>query len=156
VARILLTTDHVHGPGRRRYSPPAAYEEKNQGAVVGLAAQLYDAVLDDCSKCRQELLAHLAKDSATAGVLIGWACVIVSETYGGLPEILLDGSERDDAPFHPTAAFRTIACAHEDAGSNGVHAACMACTTEERLEAAETALELVVGLADFGVDFIYQ
>lgn len=156
VARILLITDHVHGPGRRRYSPPAASEEKRQGAVVGLTAQLYDAVLDNCAECRQELLAHLADDSATAGVLVGWACLIVSETYGGVPELLLDGSERDDAPFHPTAAFRAIASAYEDTGSDGVHAACEACTAEERLDAAQTALELVVGLADFGTDFINQ
>ncbi|MGW7825108.1 hypothetical protein ACWGLF_45650 [Streptomyces puniciscabiei] len=26
---------------------------------------------------QQELLAHLADDSATAGVLVGWACLIV-------------------------------------------------------------------------------
>ncbi|MET8276213.1 hypothetical protein [Streptomyces sp. NPDC005096] len=156
MARILLTTDHVHGPGRRRFSPPTAYEEKDLGAVVGLAAQLYDAVLDDCPDCRQDLLAHLAQDSATAGVLVGWACLIVSETYGGLPEILLDGSERDDAPFHPTAAFRSVACAYEDAGPTGVYAACAAYTAGQLLEAAETSLEVVVGLADFGVDFLYQ
>jgi hypothetical protein len=156
VARILLVTDHVHGPGRRRYSPPAASEERRWGAVVGLAAQLYDAVLDDCAQCRQELLALLGDDAASAGVLVGWACLVVSETYGGVPELLLDGSEREDAPFHPTAAFRAVACAYEDTGSDGVHAVCEACTVEERLDAARTALELVVGLADFEADFINQ
>ncbi len=155
MARILLTTDHVHRPGRRKFAPPAAYEEKNQGAVVGLVAQLYDAALDDCPECCQELLA-LAQDAATAGVLIGWGCEITSETYGGLPEILLEGSEPDDAPFHPTAAFRTIAYAYENAGVTGVYTACAQCTAEERLEAAKTALELVVGLSDFGDDFLYQ
>ncbi|MER5503436.1 hypothetical protein ABT096_40580 [Streptomyces sp. NPDC002561] len=82
--------------------------------------------------------------------------MIVSETYGGLPEILLDGSERDDAPLSiPLRRFAPLPAPTRMMGLAAC-AACMACTTEERLEAAETALELLAGLANFGVGFIYR
>lgn len=164
MSRVVLTTDHVHdhtSDGRRRVALPAAYEEKREGVIVGLVAQLYDAVLDDCAPCREQLLALLQDDAATTGMLVYGACLYTSETYGGLPEILLEGSERDDAPFHPTAPFRTAAHAYDNAsGTLDVAAAvcevCAELTPQERLDAATTSLELLVELPGFGVDFLYQ
>ncbi|MDI3390632.1 hypothetical protein QIS99_31215 [Streptomyces sp. B-S-A8] len=157
MARILLSTDHVHRP-RRRWFPPTADEEKEHGAVVGLVAQLYDAVLDKCAQCQQELLAHVAGDPSTAGVLVGWACLITSENYGELPWILLEGAERADAPFQPSAAFCSIAAEYDHCGLGpaGLYAFCGALSDDERLQAAETALEIVVGLDDFGLDFMFR
>jgi len=164
VSRVVLITDHVHdhtSDGRRRVALPAAYEEKQEGAIVGLVAQLYDAVLDDCAPCREQLLTLLKEDAATTGMLVYGACLYTSETYGGLPEVLLEGSERADAPFHPTASFRTAAHAYDTASGtlDVVAAVCEACaelTPEERLDAATTSLELLVELPGFGVDFLYQ
>ncbi|MFJ6354864.1 hypothetical protein ACIQKB_36075 [Streptomyces sp. NPDC092046] len=157
MARILLTTEHVHQP-RRRWFPPTADEEREHGAVVGLVAQLYDAALDQCAPCRQQLLAHVAQDPSTAGVLAGWACLITSETYGELPWILVEGAERADASFQPSAAFRIMAAEYDHLGLGpaGLYAVCDVLSDDERLQAAETALEIVVGLADFGVDFMFD
>lgn len=157
MARILLTTDHVHQP-RRRWFPPTADEEREHGAVVGLVAQLYDATLDQCAQCRQQLLALAAQDPSTTGVLAGWARLTTSETYGELPWILLEGAESADAPFQPSAAFRSIAAEynHLGLGPAGLYAVCDALSDDERRQAAETALEILVGLADFGVDFMFQ
>ncbi|MEJ8654725.1 hypothetical protein WKI65_43505 [Streptomyces sp. MS1.AVA.3] len=125
-------------------------------------AQLYDAALEDCQQCRQDLLALLAEDPATAGSLVHWACLVTGETYGELPEVLLEGTERADAPFHPSASFRMVAHAYDTTwftvagATEAVRDACAECTPEQRLEAAETALEIVIGLADFGVDFLFQ
>ncbi|MGW3569627.1 hypothetical protein ACWDSL_38180 [Streptomyces sp. NPDC000941] len=164
MSRVVLTTDHVHdhsNDGRRRVAPPMAYEEEREGAIVGLVAQLYDVVLDECQPCREQLLSLLKEDAATTGMLVYGACLFTSETYGGLPDVLLEGSEPADAPFHPTASFRTAAHAYDTAeGTLGVAAAvceaCAALTPQERLDAATTALELLVELPEFGVDFLYQ
>ncbi|KIF67087.1 hypothetical protein HY68_35720 [Streptomyces sp. AcH 505] len=160
MSRVVLTTDHVHdhsNDGRRRVVLPLAYEEKEEGAIVGLVAQLYDAVLDDCQPCREQLLALLKEDAATTGLLVYEACLVTSETYGGLPEILLEGSEPADAPFHPTAPFRSAAHVYRTRGvPAAVREACAALTPQERLDAAMTALELLGGLAEWDVDFLYQ
>lgn len=164
MSRIVLTTDHIHDhsdDGRRRVALPVAYEEKQHGAIVGLVGQLYDAVLDECQPCREQLLTLLKEDAATTGVLVYGACLYTSETYGGLPDVLLDGSEPADAPFHPTPSFRAAAHAYDSAeGTLGVTAAvceaCAALTPEERVDAATTSIELLVELPAFGVDFLYQ
>ncbi|WP_326581660.1 hypothetical protein OIE69_43595 (plasmid) [Actinacidiphila glaucinigra] len=163
MARLVLTTDHVHDHAAdwRGFVPPDENEENQTAAIVGLVAQLYDAVLDDCQPCRQGLLALLAEDPATTGILVHWACLITAETYGDLPEVLVEGSEPADAPFHPSAPFRTLAQVYEDNwGTRSVHeamrSACAVRSPQQRLEAAETALELVIGLANGNVDFLYQ
>lgn len=165
MSRAVLTTDHVHdhgGDDRRSWATPTEDEEAREGAVVGLVTQLYDTVLDDCQPCRQQLMDVLKDDPATTGILVHWACLVTAETYGELPEVLMEGSEPADAPFHPTAAFRKVAQAYaanwgtSNGATGAVCEACAGCTSEERLAAATTALELLVGFTEFDVDFLYQ
>ncbi|MFD5308551.1 hypothetical protein [Streptomyces ardesiacus] len=127
------------------------------GAVVGLAAQIYDAVLDDCGSCRRPLMDMVVEDAGGTSILIGWACLVTSETYGGLPEILLEGPDWADAAFRPSADFRKLAAVYPEAGtaSQEVRDRCIRLAAEERRKAVETAVELLVGLDRDGVDFLY-
>ncbi|MFF3726879.1 hypothetical protein ACFYYM_31435 [Streptomyces erythrochromogenes] len=159
----VLTEGHVHdhsGPDddRRGSVVPRADEELKAGARVGVVAQLFDTELDECELCREIILGFLAEDPATTGVLIHWTCWITSETYGGFPAILLDPEEQDDCSFQATEPLMELAQTYR---RTSVHAAealavqCAAFTAGQRLEAARSAVQLVVGLRDFGVDFPY-
>jgi hypothetical protein len=67
------------------------------------------------------------------------------------------GSEHGDASFQPSAC-RSIAAeyGHAGLGPAGLWAVCDALSDDERLQAAETALAIVIGLDELGLDFTFR
>jgi hypothetical protein len=68
------------------------------------------------------------------------------------------GSEHGEASSQPSAACRSIAAeyGHAGLGPAGLWAVCDALSDDERLQAAETALAIVIGLDELGLDFTFR
>ncbi len=136
-----MPADHVHDhsqDGARRYFAPSPGLAGNASAL----AALYDAAIDDCKPCIAKGLEPVA-DAASTACLVGWACVIVSEIYGGFPDELLayDSTE--------STAFNTMASLYQRAWGSGppdevVHPAAVELAEAERRAACVWALGLVL------------
>ncbi|MGW2401739.1 hypothetical protein ACWCYY_34820 [Kitasatospora sp. NPDC001664] len=139
-----MPADHVHDhsqDGARRYFAPSP-SPRLAGNATALAA-LYDATIDDCKPCITEALEPVAADAASTACLVGWACVIVSETYGGFPDELL----AYDSP--ESTAFNTMAALYQRTWGSGppdvvVHPAAVELSAAERRAACVWALGLVL------------
>lgn len=91
--------DHT-GTQERRYLLPGDFcDPDGWPADRQLTARLYDAVLDRCAPCRQELLDRAADDPATVTSLVNWSLHITAETYGGIPAPMLRTGGPLPGPF---------------------------------------------------------
>ncbi len=139
-----MPADHVHDHGQddaRRYSVP--YPSPRLPVNLAAVVALYDATIDDCKACIEKGLEPVAADPATTACLVGWACLIVSETYGGFPDELL----AYDSP--QSTAFNTMASLYQRAWGSGlpdevVHPVAVELTEAERRTACVWALGLVL------------
>ncbi|MGG2463727.1 hypothetical protein ACO0M4_28680 [Streptomyces sp. RGM 3693] len=160
VERIVIGADHVHNAAtvrrrQRQFVPPSELRpDLPTRADTALLDQLFYATVDECHECRSRLLDRVAGDVWTTRKLIDWACLITSETYGGLPAELVDDDASADSVFRPSATFRRLAAQYHNPGpTNAIYDAC---TAAERREAADTAVALVDGLQMWWTDFLYQ
>ncbi|MFJ1709388.1 hypothetical protein [Kitasatospora sp. NPDC088346] len=139
-----MPAPHVHDHSQddvRVYSLPYAVPELP--VDLQAVAALYDAAIDDCKACIQERLEPVADDAATTASLVGWACLIMAETYGGFPNDLLAHTSPE------SAAFNTMASLYQRTWGSGsptevVHPAAVKLTWAERRTACVWALGLVL------------
>ncbi len=132
--------DHSQDDARRYFAPSPSLGLAGNAAAL---AALYDAAIDDCKPCIAKGLEPVAADPATTACLVGWACLIVSETYGGFPDELL----AYDSP--QSTAFNTMASLYQRAWGSGlpdevVHPVAVELTEAERRTACVWALGLVL------------
>ncbi|MGE7436976.1 hypothetical protein [Kitasatospora sp. NPDC001175] len=139
-----MPADHVHDHSQddvRRYSLP--YVSPRLPVDLPAVAALYDATIDDCKACIGERLEPVAADAASTACLVGWACLIVAETYGGFPDELLAYTSPE------STAFNTMASLYQRTWGSGlpdevVHPAAVELTEAERRAACVWALGLVL------------
>ncbi|MEU3568819.1 hypothetical protein AB0E96_10405 [Kitasatospora sp. NPDC036755] len=137
-----MQTDHAHDHSRdgvRRFSVPLDDAEKRADAAA--VASLYDAAIDDCHECLRELLGRVARDAAATACLAGWVCLIMSETYGGFPDELLEYNGPDSAAFNRMAKVYQQVFGHP---TDVVYGTCEQLTVEERGTACVWALGLLL------------
>ncbi|GGX51519.1 hypothetical protein [Streptomyces noursei] len=159
-----MSTDHHHDHGaqddeRRRFVAPDSSRRHHPAPDADEArlAELYDAALDDCRPCQERLLALVAQDAHATADLVNWACVITGETYGEIPDAVLEDDREDLFP----EPFRQLAGTYQDhfmacTDYEAMLPQCSAMTDGQRRQAAAAAVALVVGLSDFGIDFPFQ
>lgn len=103
-------------------------------AVIG-------AALESCTSCQDATLTLLVEDPATCARLVQLACGMLAEFEGGLPA---DQTDPDVSSF-ASVAFRRLARATQDTTAQAVFRECEQMTPRERRDAANTALDTLVG-----------
>lgn len=154
--------DHGAEDDERRpfFAPDSSRRRVPTGtdAEDGRLAELYDAALDGCRGCQDLLLDTVARDVDATADLVNWACVITGETYGEIPDAVLEDDDKADVFEEP---FRVLARTYQDhfmAGTDytAMLGPCASMSSDQRRKAAATAVTLVVGLGDFGIDYPFQ
>lgn len=112
-----------------------------------LLGRLIGAVRDDCVACRAELLGRLVDDAVTTARLTELACAAINVTLGGVPPVLTE----EKAHSLVGAEFRRLARNGVAAGSVAMFAACAQMSASERLAAAITSIDLLLGVMDLEV-----
>ncbi|KPI33699.1 hypothetical protein OV450_6407 [Actinobacteria bacterium OV450] len=106
-----------------------------------LLGQVLGTAMDRCTDCRDPLLTLLAEDAATTGRLVELACIGVHQAYGGLPAAMTE----DDAGGICSPEFTRLARASLTGVNQAMFTECERMTTGQRRQAANTALDTLVG-----------
>jgi hypothetical protein len=107
----------------------------------GLLGALMGAAIDGCTTCQDPLITLLTEDAATTARVVEMACVWMQQTLGGLPASLTD----DNAPGYASLEFRRLARTGLDGSNDAMWQECQEMTPTQRREAANSALDLIVG-----------
>lgn len=129
-----MTTEHDH----------SGFEETDpdgRGVDTATVSGLVGAAFDGCDWCQARHLGVLAGDAVSTARLVELACMLTVELVGGVPATMYD----DDTPGVSSPAFRMLVRTGKDGANNAMYALAQRMPPERRREAAETALDTIVG-----------
>ncbi|MFG2697193.1 hypothetical protein [Kitasatospora sp. NPDC048407] len=143
-----------HKPGKPRRSSkdphdhPGVHLEElphsdGPDADDALFAAVTGAALARCTSCQDVTLTLLVEDPATCARLVELACGAMIEAEGSPPPNQTD----PDLPGLASLSFRRLARAGQGATAHAMHEECERMTARERRDAANTALDTIVGYA---------
>jgi hypothetical protein len=132
-----MTTDHGHAP-----LDPLADDPLGRVYDHEILGQFLGAALEGCAPCQDDLLRRIADDAPTCARLVELACVATAGVFGGLPPTMYD-----DAAVGGLSSpeFRQLARTGLDGGNDAMFATCAAMSSEQRLAAANTAADTLIG-----------
>ena len=139
VGCAAMTTDHEHAG----FDVPAGSDPLGRPVDGPLLGAFIGAAFDGCTSCQNAHLTIMVQDAPTTARLVELACIGVHQAMGGLPANLTDADE----PGTASREFRVLAAAGADGGNAEMWARCAEMTPAERRAAANTAADLLVGLA---------
>ncbi|MGN2634652.1 hypothetical protein ACTD5D_00345 [Nocardia takedensis] len=123
--------DHDHAFGMPLDIDPAG------GSDPVMLRRLIGAAYAGCSPCQVTALAAVAEHPPTSARVIEVTCTTLVDALGSIPESALSTL---------STPFRTLAVVGDETGVDQMRAAAAMMTTDQRRQAVDSALDLLIGI----------